>query len=254
MVSESDRALKASLGRALAARPPKAAPKTRPATKAEKIGKASAAKIEKAMRAASPDAVDLVVSRDAQRHGNYQVVDFGMVEIYEGKKLKTKATRVIRNLGGTPIERWHARGKLDPRQMAAILFYQQAWRMWIGEPRVVAGYSPVIVRGAQGALEVYAGSRIAAKEGLRLLDQEVFFRLPVDHFQVWQNVVIWDEPAGVAGSRIGFCHKPAEAVAQMMIATMASMIADIVIDSARRDFGDLLVDIDAPRRAGKRRA
>lgn len=197
--------------------------------------------------------VDQLVSPEAQRHGDYRPVDFKIESTGQRDKAKEKSIRVIRNLGGTPVERWHARGALDERQMAAILFYQNAWRLWMGEPRVVANWGALIVRAASGAAEIYAGSRIAAKESLRLLDQEVFFRLPIEHFQVFQNVVIWDEPGGVAGGRAGFCHKPAEAVARVIVATCASMIADIVIDSARKDFEGAHLDLDAPRRAGRRR-
>jgi hypothetical protein len=182
------------------------------------------------------------VSREAQQHGDYQVRDFKLQEVTEGGKRKDKTIRVVRNLGGTPVERWHARGKLDERQMAAILFYQER----LAHVSASRASPPTIVRhhrNAKGAVEIYAGSRIAAKESLRLLDQEVFFREPVEHFQVWQNVVIWDEPAGVAGGRIGFCHKPAEAVAQVIVAGLAHKIADVVIDSSRKDFGDLLLDM-----------
>jgi hypothetical protein len=198
--------------------------------------------------------VNQLVSKEAQRHGDYQPVDFKLQEVTEGGKRKEKTIRVLRNLGGTPVERWHQRGFLDERQMAAILFYQDAWRMWIGEPRVVANWSAVIVRDAMGAAEIYAGSRIAAKESLRLLDQEIFFRLPVGHFHCWQNVVIFDEPAGVAGSRAGFLHKQAEGAARAICSIVASMIADLVIDNSRKDFGDLILDLDAPRRPGARSA
>jgi hypothetical protein len=198
--------------------------------------------------------VNQLVSRSVQQHGDYQVQDHKLQEVTQGGRRIEKTIRVVRNLGGTPIERWHQRGALDERQMAGILFYQQAWRMWIGQPRVVANWSAVIVRDAHGAAEIYAGSRLAAKESLRLLDQEVFFRLPVGHFQVWQNVVIWDEPAGVAGSRAGFLHKQAEGAARAIVSICASMVADVVIDSSRRDFGELLLDLDAPRRPGRKSA
>jgi hypothetical protein len=251
--------LKESLGKALEhgrrRRKKGHAPAPKPKqTKGGQIKRARDMAIDQAMRRADAQVVDLVVPREAQNHGNYRLVDFKIEEVIEGGKVKAKTAKAIRNLGGTPVERWFARGKIDDRQMAAIGFYQSAWRMHIGEPRVVANWSAVINRGAEGAIEIYAGTRIAAKESLRLLDQEVFFRLPVDHFAVWQNVVIWDEPAGVAGSRAGFCHKPAEAVAQLIVGTIASMIADIVIDSSRRDFGDLILDLDAPRRPGRGRA
>jgi hypothetical protein len=143
------------------------------------------------------------------------------VEVTQGGKRVEKIAKVIRNVGGTAIDRWAARGKLDERRMAAILFYQAAWRQHIGEPRVTANYSPAVRRGANQAIELWASSRMRAKEALRLLDQEVFFRIPIEHFEVWQNVVIWDEAAGIAGSRLGFCHKPAEAAAQLIVSLVA---------------------------------
>jgi hypothetical protein len=238
----------------------KVAPKRRPQSKSHR-GPSKAEKAEKvrqqkviddAMAKGDEMILESVLPKAQLDKGHFGLVDFKIVETVHGGKVKSHTSRVIRNLGGTPVERWHSRGKLDERQMAAILFYQSAWRMWIGEPRVVANWSAVITGAAAGAVEIYAGSRIAAKESLRLLDQEVFFRLPVEHFQVWQNVVIWDEPAGIAGARIGYCHKPAEAVAQLMVATMAGMIADVVIDNSRRDFGELILNLDQPRRPRKR--
>lgn len=195
--------------------------------------------------------VDQLVTGEAQGHGNYRPIDFKLQEVTEGGKRKEKTIRVVRNLGGTPIERWHGRGHIDERQMAAILYYQAAYRKWIGEPRVTANYSPAIARNVKPSVELYAGSVIAAKESLRLLDNEVFFRVDPSYFHVWQNVVIFDEPAGVAGSRAGFLHKQAEGAARAIVSMLASMIADIVIDSSRRDFGELLLDLDAPRRPGR---
>jgi hypothetical protein len=221
--------------------------------KREKRSKARNARKTALIEAAERTMVNQLVTPEAQAKGAYHVVDFKLTEGAEdaGRKKEAKSIRVVRNLGGTPVERWHHRGALDERQMAAILFYQEAWHRMIGEPRVVANWSAVIVRQAVGAVELYAGSQLAAKESLRLLDQEVFFREPVEWFHVWQNVVIFDEPAGVAGSRAGYIvKKSAEAVAREIVRNLAMKIADIVIDQSRRDFGDLLVDLDAPRKSG----
>lgn len=208
--------------------------------------------IDLAIRRQDQTAIDIAVPKEAQRHGDYQLVDFKIQEVVEGGKVRAKTSRVIRNCGGSAVERWQGRGKLDERRMQAILFYQHAWAMHIGEPRVTANYG--LSAGGKGAIELWANSRIKAKEALRLLDHEVFFRIPVEHFAVWQNVVIWDEAAGVAGSRLGFCHKPAEAAALLIVSLVASMIADIVITETPRDWGELLLDLDAPRRARGRRA
>jgi hypothetical protein len=199
--------------------------------------------------------VNELVSPEARAKGDYRPVDFKLTEVVEGGKVKAKTAKVVRNLARTQIDRWCSRGRLDDRQVSAIMFYQEAFRQVFGDgPRVTANYAPGIGRDAAGAIELWASSVLRAKEALRLLDQEVFFREPVDHFQVWQNVVIWDEPSGVAGGRIGFCHKPAEAVALVIVGNMAHKIADIVIDRSWAEFGHLLLDIDAPRRPGKRAA
>lgn len=206
-----------------------------------------------AMSASDRIDVNALVPPERRRHGDYRNVDFKLVEVTEGGKRKEKTAKVVRNLGGTAIDRWNNRNLLDDRQMAAILFYRTAFHKVFGEgPRVTASYCPAVVRGFRGSVELWASSGIAAKESLRLLDHEVFFRLPIDWFPVWQNVVIWDEAAGVAGSRLGYVHKPAEAVAKEIVKTVARMIADIVIDSSRSDFGEILLDLDAPRRPGRR--
>jgi hypothetical protein len=227
------------------------APSTKPKRKRSKArGSKKATMIEAAARAE----VDRLVTKEAQRNGDYRHVPFTDVEVTEGGKRVKKEDRRVRNLARTQVERWHSKGFFDERQMAAILFYQDAFRKMFGDgARVTANYSPVRGGAAGFAIELWASTAYRAKEALRLLDQEVFFRLPVEHFEVWQNVVIWDEPCGVAGGRAGFCHKPGEAVAKVIVLTIAGMIADIVIDSSRKDFGNLLLDIDAPRKAGKAR-
>ena len=198
--------------------------------------------------------IDAVVTPEAQAAGDHHVTDFKVIETVVGGKTKAHTTRVIRNRGGSPIDRWHANGGLDDRQMAAIYFYSRAWHLVFQEPRVVAKWSAVHTFGAMGAVEVYSSSRIAARTTLRMLDNEIFFRLDSAYFQVFQNVVIFDEPGGVAGGRAGFTHKAAEGAARATVSMVASMIADIVIDGARTDY-DLPEgwDTDAPRKVQGRR-
>lgn len=229
------------------------AAKAPPAKRKDKRSKAKGARKSMLMEAAARNMVDQIVTPEAQRHGEHRVVPFSDVEVTEGGKRVKKEVRVVRNLARTQIERWHDRGVFDERQMAAILFYQDAFRKAFGEgTRVTANYSPALSRGVNKAVELWANSTYAAREALRLLDNEVFFRAPIHYFPVWQNVVVWDQPAGVAGAPAGFSHKPAEAAAKVIVVIMAGMIADIVIDSSRQDFGNLLheIDLDAPRRPG----
>lgn len=200
--------------------------------------------------------VDSVVTPEAQRHGDYRYTDVKVVEVVEGGKVKSKTGQAVRNFASTQVERWHARGVFEERQMAAIIFYQDAHRKAFGGgAKVTAAYSPVIIRGAKGAIELWAGSALAAKEALRVLDLEVFFREGFDHFSVWQNVVLHDSPAGISGALLGYKSlKQAEAVAREVVKSIASKVADIVIDSSRRDFADLILDLDAPRKPRSRAA
>jgi hypothetical protein len=253
--SEKSEAIRRGAERALEmmkAKRERAAVATATTTKADKRRRKDGA-----VRREDRSFINSVVGPEVRRHGDYQAVDFQLHDVEEGSgskaKAKAKSIRVIRNVGGSPVERWFNRGRLTEREMAAVLFYQSAWAAWIGEPRVTANYSPAVSRNAHGAVELWASSRIRAKESLRLLDQEVFFRIPVEHFHVWQNVVIWDEPAGIAGGRAGFVStKQSEAAARLIVCLVAKMIADVVIDSSRSDFGELLLDLDAARRPGRR--
>lgn len=194
--------------------------------------------------------VDEIVTPEAQRHGDYRYVPVKLQEVTEGGKRVQKEGKAVRNLALTQIDRWQVKKKLDERQMAGIMFYTEAYRRVFGQgPRVTANYSPAIARNAAAAIQTYAHSWMAARESLRLLDNEVFLRGPVDHFEVWQNVVIWDEPAGVAGGRIGFCHKPAEAIALLIVQRTAHEIANVVIDNSRHDYARQLADLDTPQKA-----
>ncbi len=198
--------------------------------------------------------VNAVVSTDTQRHGIYEPMDFKMQEVTErgerttGTAGKEKTVRVVINRGGTAIERWHRSGRIDERQMTAVAIYQGAWRVHIGEPRIVANWSAVIVRQAVAALELRASTKHDAKNLLRLFDQDIFFRRGVDDFNVWQNVVIFDEAAGIAGSRLGYKSKQAEAVAQFVVGSVAHEIACLVVDQSPPDLTQLLFNIDTPRK------
>lgn len=192
--------------------------------------------------------VNNVVNPFAQQHGAFEPMDYTLQEVTEGGKRKEKSMRVVMNRGGTAVERWHRSGKLDDRRMTAIAIYQGAWRTHIGEPRVVANWSAVIVRAAVAALELRASSQHDARQLLRLFDQDIFFRRGLDDFNVWQNVVIFDEPAGVAGSRLGFNHKQAEAAACVVVQSVSHEIANLVVDQNPPDLTALLLDLDTPRK------
>lgn len=199
--------------------------------------------------------VDSVVTPEAQAKGDYRYADVKLVEVVEGGEVKAKTGQAVRNFAQSQVERWHAKGLFEEREWAAIQFYQEAHRkVFGGGAKVTASYSPVIVRGAAQAVELWANSTVTAKLSLRLLDMEVFFR-EGDYFYVWQNVVIFDQPAGISAALLSdrFVREAVE-VARVIVKNIAAKVADIVIDSSRSDFGDLLLDLDAPRKGRSRAA
>lgn len=176
-----------------------------------------------------PTLVDQIVSPEARAHGVYdEDIIAGPVVGRNGQE-KVTTSRVVRNRGGTTVERWLAKGDITRRQAEAISLYCRAWRMHIGEQRVVANWSLVSsFRGGTTDFDAFVENALKAKRLLKGLDEEVFFRLPLGHFNVFQNVVIYDEAAGVAGCRLGYTSKQAEAVAKLTVLMMADMIADVL--------------------------
>lgn len=182
----------------------------------------------KALKRTNPDQalVNEHVTREAQRHGDYARDTIpGPAIVKRGKDTPTILT-VVRNRGGTTIERWHSQGGLTVAQVEAITIYARAWRLRFGEQRVTANWSMVSsVRGGSAPIEQFVGSLAQAKSTLDHLDDAVFFALPLHYFETWRNVVIFDEAAGVAGSRLGYRNDRAEAAAKAIVILIADMIA-----------------------------
>lgn len=124
----------------------------------------------------------------------------------------------------TTIETWQANGALGPVQVRAIELYWRAWHASIGMPKVTANWSTTnTIRSTAGA------ERIEGKlDGLSLLkelDESVFRNMPEHYRGCWQNVVIHDETAGVAGSRLGYAKREGAVRAQLIVQLVADMIA-----------------------------
>lgn len=232
--------LKQSIDKVLAHHNRRTSRKTATATKSAKKRKR-----RNGVSALDQAQVDALVTPEAQRHGDYRVSTIKLQEVVEGGKVKTKEHTGVRNLARSQVERWATKERLDERQMAAIMCFQEAHRRVFGEgPRVTASYSPAVSRHAHQSIELYASSWFRAKETLRLIDNEVVTELPFGHWDVWVNVVIWDEPHGVAGSRIGYSFKGAEAATFLVVSTIAHRIANLVIDNSRKDFAEYIRQLD----------
>jgi hypothetical protein len=174
------------------------------------------------------------VSPEARTHGDYVVATLpGPTIVTKGREQLTRS-QVVKNRGGTAIDRWHARGDLDGDALNAVQAYQSAWHLFLGMPRVTANWSLAGGSGGAGGVEERnIVAKLQAKELLQYLDDEVFFGKPLGYFDLWQNVVIHDEPAGVAGGRLGFRNDGAEAAAKAIVLMLAGEIA-IALQARRR--------------------
>lgn len=151
--------------------------------------------------------------------------DYREVEFTDGAgKVKQKA---LKNRGGTAVERWFSRGDLSRGQAEAIALFARAWRFRY-EFRGHAAMNWSLVHSARGgavSFEQLVADQHGAKRLLEHLDSAVFFAFPLHYFEVWKRVVIEDEAAGVAGSRLGFTSKQAESAAKSIVLLIADMIA-----------------------------
>lgn len=129
-----------------------------------------------------------------------------------------RAALVHINRGGTPVMRWIEDGKLSDTQQRAISHCLYLWRMAGLEQRVTASYGERIV--GYGDSEGRASNEIEARQDLHRI-REYF---PVQWWDVFENVVRFDEPAGVAGSRLGFGTRSACDRAHTTVCFVADVI------------------------------
>lgn len=123
------------------------------------------------------------------------------------------------NRGGTPIARWALEGRLTDNQQRAISHCLYLWRLAGTEKRVTANYGERIP--GSGDSEHRAVNEIEARDDLhRIMDY-----IPAPYWNVWENVVRWDEPAGVAGSKLGFGGRSACDRAHQVVCFVADLIA-----------------------------
>lgn len=127
--------------------------------------------------------------------------------------------RRIINRGGTPIMRWIDAGKLSETQALAIQTCYRLWALTGLEQRTTANYGERIP-GA-GDNDARAAVEIEAREDLHRIQGYI----PAPYWAVFENVCRFDEPAGVAGSRLGFGNRSAEDRAHTTVCFVADLIA-----------------------------
>ena len=115
--------------------------------------------------------------------------------------------------------RWIAAGKLSETQSLAI---QTCYRLWalVGlEQRTTAAYGERIA-GSNETSDHRNAMLIEAREDLHRIQDYI----PGGYWTVFENVCRFDEPAGVAGSRMG-STRGAEDRAHTIVCFVADLIA-----------------------------
>lgn len=126
------------------------------------------------------------------------------------------------NRGGTPLARWRdpAAPKLSETQNRAIDHMLYLWSVACREPRVTAQYGERIAGHADSARRLTC--EIEARQDLHRIQDYI----PAHYYRVFENVIRWDEPAGVAGSRLGFGERSGADRAHTIVCFVADIIAD----------------------------
>lgn len=162
--------------------------------------------------------VAVVEPTEAQlANGDYQLVHMPNPE--GGNRVAP----VFVNRGGTPVMRWIAAGKLSDTQQVAISVVLRLWRILGCEGRVAATYgehmAPCTITETPELIERI----VEAREDLKRIEGH-FHGLDA-WWEVFENVVRFDEPAGVSGSRLGFGARSAEDRAHTTVCFVADIIA-----------------------------
>lgn len=156
-----------------------------------------------------------LVTPEAERHGMYES---GFVtNVDDGTKAYTSINR-----GGSPVARWIAADRLTQTQQAVITLCLHLWRLAGIQQRVTANYGERI--SGSGNIEVRATNEIEAREDLHRI--RAYFPGPLaGYFDVFENIVRHEMPAGVAGSTLGYGNRSAQDRAHQIVCFVADYVA-----------------------------
>lgn len=124
--------------------------------------------------------------------------------------------RAMRNRGGTALDRWQAAGMMTDSQLAAILHVQRLWKLIEQGPRLVANLDRTVF-GCNG------DGNLAEIEARDCLDR-IRRGFPFPHWDVFERVCRWDEPAGTAGSRLANVSSEGSLAARLTVCLIADLI------------------------------
>lgn len=165
-----------------------------------------------------PETEIAVIDEFIRQHASYgetTVVDLSG-ELLGGKK---GMVRVLRNLYPNIVDRWLAEGGpgFEEPQRRAVEHVRSLWHRAGTEQRLCANYT---------GMSYGAGVGEGQTQQEALTELARYSRdLPRPYWETFENVVRWDEPAGVAGSRFAQNTAQQQAHAKACVGFCASMIA-----------------------------
>ena len=177
------------------------------------MGKATAPK--KARKTEAQRMADKAVEIGFQPHqvskGGFALVD---VKIDPGEKVTTTTT--LRNRKAAAHVEWFLQGGpgFDAPQLRAVEYIQRLWAKAETAGRIVANYGFISRGGVEGR------GHFEAIEELGEWRKEFG-----TYWDVFENVIRFGEPAGIAGSRLATNRPQATAAAKAIVGLVGSVIA-----------------------------
>lgn len=147
-----------------------------------------------------------LVNDFAKQHGDYE--QLGQFHA---------ARHAMINRKGSPIAAWFKEGGpgFEDPQARAIEYIERLWVKAATPGRLVANYGVTVRGGFEGR------DHFEAIDELGRWQTE----FGVDYWSVFENVVRFDEPAGVAGSKLAANRPQSASAAKAIVGFIASMIA-----------------------------
>ena len=169
-------------------------------------------------RAANEAAVEPLVTLHAQQHDTYEH------DVRYGQERKRMVNR-----GGTPIRRWVAAGLLSETQQAAISHCLNLWGIISTSGSLSCNLGRDNIRSAGG---LGHPREVEARDDLKRI--RAYF--PVPYWDCFENVCRWDEPAGVAGSKLSVKKDSRETAARLTV----QFVADVIAMGEKLSYGGML--------------
>lgn len=158
-------------------------------------------------RVANDEAAEPLVPVHAQQHDQYE----------HDAKYGSERRRMV-NRGGTPVRRWITAGLLTESQQAAIAHCLNLWGIISASGSMSCNLGKDGVRGGGG---LGHPREVEARDDLKRMRGYFAHQW----WNCFENVVRWDEPAGVAGSKLSVKKDSHETAARLVVQMVADTIA-----------------------------